>query len=219
MEGHQASNGYNNSVMSNGPQTPFDFHSSASDFVPLNIHHSIPINPNTVMSTSHLDPLVAMEKSLSQHESQMGSGFSSSDLTRSTSRTPSSSNNNSITNNSPGHNNQSTTSPRTNIGPKTPQTPAAPHTPLTPGTSNVGTPISGGAGNTPNRSSDHHSMNNVSTNPSSTNDLNDLNFDPAAVIDGEGQGQEGLNVRFLLSFISTFLSSSFLSLSLKTWNE
>lgn len=162
--------------MMNGPRTPFDFHSSASDFLHLN--HSV-INPNAVSDNqmdNPLHPLAAMEKSLSQHESQMASGFNS-DLTSGNSSMFSG---NSITT-SPANNN--TTSPR---GPKTPQTPA-PHTPLTPGTSNVGTPVAVG---TP---GNHHHNSSISNN-SSASGLSDLNFDPAAVINGEGQGQEGLNV-------------------------
>ena len=44
----------------------------------------------------------------------------------------------------------------------------------------------------------NQSTNNINTSTPTNlphpNDLGDLNFDPAAIIDGEGQGQEGLNV-------------------------
>lgn len=75
-------------------------------------------------------------------------------------------------------------------GPHTPHTPLTPHTPHTP--SNMGPP-------SVSNSNGSNSVNNSYTGPSnslSNADLGDLNFDPAAVIEGEGQGQEGLNVSF-----------------------
>lgn len=201
---HNHSNGFPTSGGGGGgnPRTPFDFQSSASDFAPLS-HHLTPTEP-----LSHLDPLVAMEKSLSHHEQQMGSGF----LTTSDSRSPGSSRssitNLPLTSQSPSHNSHGVShAPGTphQIGPKTPQTPA-PHTPLTPGTNSTVGPSS--VPTTPNinvsesSSSNPVNQNNQSVGSSSnslTSDLNDLNFDPAAVIDGESQGQEVLNVSFSLS--------------------
>lgn len=202
---HMNSNGFPNGV---NPRTPFDFQSSASDFAPLS-HH-----PTPTESHSHLDPLVAMEKSLSHHEQQMGTGFLASD-----SRSPGSSRS-SITNlpvnsQSPSHSSHGAHGPNSNhapstpshqMGPKTPQTPA-PHTPLTPGTNSTVGPSS--VPSTPtvsvNESSSSNNpvnQNNQSVGSSSnslTSDLNDLNFDPAAVIEGESQGQEVLNVSHTVS--------------------
>ena len=181
-------------------RTPFDFQSSASDFAPL--------PPHGKEGHSHLDPLVAMEKSLSQHE--MTSGFLTSD-----SRSPGSSrsslgaNLQSVNSQSPGHSahsaahgansNHAPSTPH-QIGPKTPQTPA-PHTPLTPGTnSTVGpssvpsTPTLSGADSSSLTPANQTATQSVSSSNSLSSDLNDLNFDPAAVIDGESQGQEVLNV-------------------------
>ena len=210
LQSQQHNMSFNNS---SNPSTrpPFDFHSSASDFAPLT-HNLAPGE-----TLSHLDPLVAMEKSLSHHEQQMGSGFIAS--ATSDSRSPGSSSRSSLPINSPGHTGLPTNTsvgshgPNSNhapgtpqIGPKTPQTPA-PHTPLTPGTNSTLGPAS--VPPTPNVNNANESSNHVSNqsnsqsanssaNNSLTSDLNDLNFDPAAVIDGEGQGQEVLNVSTLL---------------------
>lgn len=82
-----------------------------------------------------------------------------------------------------------------------------PHTPLTPGSTH--TPIGGPNGGSPNVppvssnsttiTSSTDSLKNSTGAPvhdaTTSVDLpSDLNFDPAAVIDGEAQGQEGLNV-------------------------
>jgi hypothetical protein len=203
-------NGYANSL-------PYDFHSSATDFTPLS-------HPPSNESQNPLDPLAAMEKSLSQHESQMSSSFTSTTTDSSLNRSPGRASTNhamNVNSQSPGHsasNHVSThhlsstaslssqTGPGTPvIGPKTPQTPA-PHTPLTPGTMSVNGTSS--LASTPSVSVNDSSQQNVNQSSSSNNnnqsssssnnslssDLNDLNFDPAAVIDGEGQGSEVLNV-------------------------
>lgn len=82
--------------------------------------------------------------------------------------------------------------------PHTPHTPHTPQsTPHTPGGGNSGPP------SVPPASQESTGNNNTSgsTNTTINNDNNatadipsDLNFDPAAVIDGEGTGQEALNV-------------------------
>lgn len=196
-------NGYGQQAHNN----PFDFHSSATDFTPLS-------HPPSNESQNPLDPLAAMEKSLSQHESQMTSSFSSTTSesslnNRSPARASSINHGMSLNSQSPGHSSshlpnstaQSHAGPGTpQIGPKTPQTPA-PHTPLTPGTSVAGT---SSLASTPsvNDSSSQANVNQSTTsnnqssssNNSLSSDLNDLNFDPVAVIDGEGQGSEVLNV-------------------------
>ena len=48
--------------------------------------------------------------------------------------------------------------------------------------------------NTSTGSGSIHNNHHQQSSPSLSNDLSDLNFDPAAVIDGEGQGTEGLNL-------------------------
>ncbi|RWS17762.1 zinc finger MIZ domain-containing protein 1-like protein [Dinothrombium tinctorium] len=133
--------------------SPFDFHSSASDFAPL---PHIGDNP--------LDPLAAMEKSLSQHE-PFGHENNHN-------KSPQQSSNSNTANSNPNSSNGTSNSSTT--GPQTPHTPHTPHTPNTPG--NVGPPSVS------------------ATSEHINSDLGDLNFDPAAVIDGEGQGQEGLNL-------------------------
>src|ERR1700761_9612449 len=60
-------NGYNNSGLVNG----FDFQSSASDFTPLSQDGT----------ESMLDPIAAMEKSLSHHEQHMGPPAFANDTT------------------------------------------------------------------------------------------------------------------------------------------
>ena len=197
----QHGNSMNGFPNSGNPRTPFDFQSSASDFTPLS--HLTPTEPH-----SHLDPLVAMEKSLSHHEQQMGSGFLASD-SRSPGSSRSSTTNLPLSSQSPSHSSHggphgpnSNHAPSTphQMGPKTPQTPA-PHTPLTPGTNSTVGPSS--VPTTPNVSVNESSSSNLlnqnnqsvsSSSNSLTSDLNDLNFDPAAVIEGESQGQEVLNV-------------------------
>ena len=76
-----------------------------------------------------------------------------------------------------------------------------PHTPLTPG--NMHTPLGGSNSGPPSvppptssgQSAITSSADSMKSGPATTVDLpSDLNFDPAAVIDGEAQGQEGLNV-------------------------
>lgn len=169
--------------------TPFDFHSSASDFTPLP-HMSATENP--------LDPLAAMEKSLSQHEMAVGFGSTGhSDRTSNAATTvtssPSTTHSNHNQSGTGGQHTTPTHAPSTPMGPAptTPQTPA-PHTPLTPST-NVGPPSTSSIGNNHAGSGDS-SQNQPSSSSSLTHDLSDLNFDPAAVIDGEGHGTEGLNV-------------------------
>jgi len=83
--------------------------------------------------------------------------------------------------------------------PHTPQTgPHTPHTPHTPGGGQVHTP--GGPpsvnNNTCSSSNNHNSSNEGGGIPdTTTSDLpSDLNFDPEAVINGEGSGNESLNV-------------------------
>lgn len=206
-QGHhhlQHNNNNGNNGFPNPRNTPFDFQSSASDFAPLSHHAS--------EGHSHLDPLVAMEKSLSQHEQQMGSGFLASD-SRSPGSSRGSGTNLPLSSQSPSHgshigphgpnSNHAPGTPSHQMGPKTPQTPA-PHTPLTPGTnSTVGpasvpsTPSLSVNDQTSSSSNPVNQNNNQSASSSSnslTSDLNDLNFDPAAVIDGDSQGQEVLNV-------------------------
>ena len=213
-------NGYgHNSNNSSSSSAPFDFHSPASDFTPL----SHP--PSSNESLNPLDPLAAMEKSLSQHEQQMNSSFSSVSSDTSNNRSPGSSRVSShsmnIKSESPGHSSHppptSSSYPSTHVpsstashvtpshgpgtphvGPKTPQTPA-PHTPLTPGTSVAGTSSlastpSVGVTESSHNVNPNNNQSTSSSNNSLSSDLNDLNFDPAAVIDGEGQGQEALNV-------------------------
>lgn len=177
------------SIHSNGMN---GFHSSASDFAPLTHHPPLE-------SQNPLEPLAAMEKSLSHHEQQMNaSSFTASDRSPASSR-GSTTHLPSITSQSPSHHPSHSTpnhpTPGTpSLGPKTPQTPA-PHTPLTPGPSTVGTtsvPSTPSVGVS--ESSNPMNQSTTSSNNSLTSDLNDLNFDPAAVIDGDGQGQEVLNV-------------------------
>lgn len=72
-----------------------------------------------------------------------------------------------------------------------PQTPRAPHTPSG---ANSGPPSVPPPSQEPTGS--HNASGNTSTNINTdTAEIpSDLNFDPAAVIDGEGTGQEALNV-------------------------
>lgn len=72
-----------------------------------------------------------------------------------------------------------------------PSTPHTPHTPHTP----VGTPHTpGGPPSVPPNDTSNHNTSGEVTNDHSTDLPSDLNFDPAAVIDGEGTGQEALNL-------------------------
>lgn len=72
-----------------------------------------------------------------------------------------------------------------------PNTPHTPHTPHTP----VGTPHTpGGPPSVPPNDTSNHNTSGEVTSDHSTDLPSDLNFDPAAVIDGEGTGQEALNV-------------------------
>ncbi|KAK6629696.1 hypothetical protein RUM43_003514 [Polyplax serrata] len=73
-----------------------------------------------------------------------------------------------------------------------PNTPHTPHTPHTP----VGTPHtpSGPPSVPPNDISNHNNNCGEVTSDHATDLPSDLNFDPAAVIDGEGTGQEALNL-------------------------
>lgn len=82
------------------------------------------------------------------------------------------------------------------------QMPHTPHTPHTP-QSTPHTPAGGASGppSVPPASQEstgnHNTSGNTSTiinNDTATDIPSDLNFDPAAVIDGEGTGQEALNV-------------------------
>jgi len=167
----------------------FDLH---SDFTPLS-HR-----PSSNESQNPLDPLAAMEKSLSQHELQMtcferspGSssgriGINSHSPGHAIPPTPSSSSSTG-SHSTPTHGNPGT--PSHTMGPKTPQTPA-PHTPLTPGTS-VGTPIFDKSSSQQNVNGSQHHLQS-SNNNSLSSDLNALNFDTAAVMNGDGQ--EVLNV-------------------------
>ncbi|XP_022257226.1 zinc finger MIZ domain-containing protein 1-like [Limulus polyphemus] len=163
-------------------------------------------------SVASLDPLAAMEKSLNQHEQQMCPpnihDQNSQQMTH-------------LTNSSaPGTSQTQPSSSHQQYAPPTPSStqsqsmmqhgPHTPHTPHTPG--NGGPPSipppstvgpNGSSVETNGINSNSNSSNPASSQPPSvTNDnplshaadLSDLNFDPAAVIDGEGQGQEGLNV-------------------------
>lgn len=80
------------------------------------------------------------------------------------------------------------------------QMPHTPHTPHTP-QSTPHTPAGGASGppSVPPASQESTGNHNTSGNTNINNDTatdipSDLNFDPAAVIDGEGTGQEALNV-------------------------
>lgn len=93
-----------------------------------------------------------------------------------------------------------------------------PHTPLTPGSTH--TPIGGPTGGPPSvPPPSSNATTGVSTNSDGVKnntgppvhdattsvDLpSDLNFDPAAVIEGEAQGQEGLNVSIFLGIFILF---------------
>ena len=88
-----------------------------------------------------------------------------------------------------------------------PHTPHTPHTPQ----STPHTPAGGASGppSVPSVSQEstgnHNTSGNTNTtiNNDSTTDIpSDLNFDPAAVIDGEGTGQEALNVS--ISYLSSW---------------
>lgn len=83
------------------------------------------------------------------------------------------------------------------------QMPHTPHTPHTP-QSTPHTPAGGASGppSVPPASQEstgnHNTSGNTNINNDSATDIpSDLNFDPAAVIDGEGTGQEALNVSIL----------------------
>lgn len=106
-------------------------------------------------------------------------------------------------------------------GPNTPHTPHTPHTPGNSGGGTGGPPSvpppsniaqqtdTGPGGNNCTVVSQPSSQASTNSDSSLTHppDLGDLNFDPAAVIDGEVQGQEGLNVCliFLFSFCNIYL--------------
>ena len=116
------------------------------------------------------------------------------------------------------HNNQQPHTPQT--GPNTPHTPHTPgsvHAPHTPagGPPSVGNPHHMNNNNSSNASSGNHSnsssgattpamnvKNEMSSIPDTTTSdsglPSDLNFDPEAVINGEGSGNESLNVRFIV---------------------
>ncbi|XP_054718942.1 zinc finger MIZ domain-containing protein 1-like isoform X2 [Uloborus diversus] len=131
------------------PNGGYEFHSQASDFSPL-----------SHLGESALDPLAAMEKSLSQHEQQMGLSNlhdSSAPAQRGTTVT------------------SSATTPIQ--GPHTPHSMGGPPS----------VPPSEGGNSQPAPATRDAAL---ATVP----DLGDLHFDPAAVIEGEGQGQEGLNL-------------------------
>jgi len=151
-------------------------------------------------SVNSLDPLSSMEKAINE---QVGGGSSSN-----SSNNVSSGNNNSSNNSSCGPSMPAPPS-RDSCGsqnqPHTPQTgPNTPHTPHTPGQQaltpaggngppSVGNPC-GGSSN-PDLSSGGVGSNNSSIIPDTTSDLpSDLNFDPEAVINGEGSGNESLNL-------------------------
>lgn len=90
--------------------------------------------------------------------------------------------------------------------PHTPLTPGSTHTPL--GGPNGGPPSVPPSTNSTTISNNADSIKNNSNAPvhdaTTSVDLpSDLNFDPAAVIDGEAQGQEGLNVSSMLTTLWT----------------
>lgn len=200
----------NGPVMGNGSGIPngmgygnrnggFDFHSQASDFGSPLSHLSD--------SVASLDHLAAMEKSLNHHEQQMmpmanhhqdasapqgtassrhpvGGGPGSQN---SGNNAPGTSGTSGATNAvassqsqaPPQQQQQPQQQPPLSVGSNGPQTPHTPHTPHTPG-GPPSVPPQGLEG---------------SGGPDSlAPDLSELSFDPAAVIDGEGQGQEGLNL-------------------------
>ncbi|XP_015920407.1 zinc finger MIZ domain-containing protein 1 isoform X3 [Parasteatoda tepidariorum] len=191
-----------------GSNSGYEFQSQATDF-------SSPLS-HLNESVSSLDPLAAMEKSLNHHEQQMGLP-SLHDQGNQSLRQPSTTSTTS-TNQSSLHQ-TSTGTPGTPSSSQSllqhgPNTPHTPHTPHTPGNSGSGgppsvPPPSNPSQTTENSSSGTNSGNAIVSQPSSqasTNsdsslshapDLGDLNFDPAAVIEGEGQGQEALNVNIL----------------------
>lgn len=75
--------------------------------------------------------------------------------------------------------------------PRTPHTPNTPHTPHTPGSMGQNQLLARGQAGDIRASNDTLAQLDLSS---------DLNFDPAAVIDGGGEGQEGLNVSGLVLF-------------------
>ncbi|KAF8782987.1 Zinc finger MIZ domain-containing protein 1 [Argiope bruennichi] len=205
----------------NGPMMPngsgyggnsgYEFQSQATDF-------SSPLS-HLNESVSSLDPLAAMEKSLSHHEQQMGLPNLHDQGNPPLRQPPTTSSDTASTQPSSIHQANNTTpgtpssNQNQNLMQHGPNTPHTPHTPHTPGNSGGG---SGGPPSVPPPSStsqpaDANATGNgantlsVVSQPSSqasTNsdsslshapDLGDLNFDPAAVIEGEGQGQEALN--------------------------
>ncbi|KAG8200562.1 hypothetical protein JTE90_000635 [Oedothorax gibbosus] len=195
-----------NGPVPNGPMLPngssgyggnngYEFQSPATDF-------SSPLS-HLNESVSSLDPLAAMEKSLNHHEQQMGlpNLHDTSPL-----RPPTTSSNSDSSTHPPGT--PGSSSNQTNSlmqhGPNTPHTPHTPHTP-----GNSGGPPSvppppngsqagaegGGASSMVSQPNSQASTNSGdSSSLSHAPDLGDLNFDPAAVIEGEGQGQEALNL-------------------------
>ncbi|CAL1271440.1 unnamed protein product [Larinioides sclopetarius] len=206
----------------NGPMMPngssyggnsgYEFQSQATDF-------SSPLS-HLNESVSSLDPLAAMEKSLSHHEQQMGLPNLHDQGNPPLRQPPTTSSDTASTQPSSIHQANTTTpgTPSSNQnqnlmqhGPNTPHTPHTPHTPGNSGGGSGGPPsvpppsstsqpadgsASGNGANTLSVVSQPSSQ--ASTNSDSSlshaPDLGDLNFDPAAVIEGEGQGQEALNL-------------------------
>ncbi|XP_022250299.1 zinc finger MIZ domain-containing protein 1-like isoform X2 [Limulus polyphemus] len=166
-------------------------------------------------SVASLDPLAAMEKSLNQHEQQMCPP-TLHDQSSQQMPHPANSSAPGINQSQHSTNHQQYAPPTPSStqsqgmmqhGPNTPHTPHTPHTPGTGGPPSIPPPSSVGpnGSNAEVNGTNSNSSNSNPANsqpPSVTNDnslshaadLSDLNFDPAAVIDGEGQGQEGLNL-------------------------
>ncbi|XP_022240944.1 zinc finger MIZ domain-containing protein 1-like isoform X1 [Limulus polyphemus] len=160
-------------------------------------------------SVASLDPLVAMEKSLNQQmcppgmhdqSSQQMSHPATSASTLGTSQGHQSSN---YQQNAPLTPSSTQNQGMMQHGPNTPHTPHTPHTPGNGGPPSIPPPSVGTHGNSIEANNNNSNSNPPNSQPSSvtndnslshTADLSDLNFDPAAVIDGEGQGQEGLNL-------------------------
>lgn len=170
--------GSNNSNNNMGRSNSFDF---SSDMLggPLS---------QLADSVNSLDPLSSMEKTINE---QVGGGSSNN-------------NNNTCSNNGSGNpNNLNMPAPPSREGgscgsqlqnqPHTPQTgPHTPHTPHTPGQQAL-TPAGGNGPPSVGNPGNNCSGNNSDTIPDTTSDLpSDLNFDPEAVINGEGN--ESLNV-------------------------
>ncbi|XP_035210734.1 zinc finger MIZ domain-containing protein 2-like isoform X2 [Stegodyphus dumicola] len=211
-----------NGPVPNGPMMPngsnygsggYEFQSQATDF-------SSPLS-HLNESVSSLDPLAAMEKSLNHHEQQMGLPNlheqgnqplrqpATTSTTGTASTQPSSMHQTST--GTPGTPSSNQSQNLMQHGPNTPHTPHTPHTPGNSGGGSGGPPSvpPPSSSSQPNESSTSASGGNNCTvvsqpnSQASTNsdsslshapDLGDLNFDPAAVIEGEGQGQEGLNL-------------------------